>query len=221
MNLLLTMNTGGTWIPDNVRRSHLAAASRWGCDYREIMSGAADPFREKHRHMAKVEAENVIWINGDCIVRHDCPSPITMAGQDFAGVSGLQGQDERSAEWAMSWHTSICKLGGSVRAFPAVYVNGGLLVSQAKHRALWGYVMGLSASVQGPLNPMVEQGIVNYALQAFDFRVQLLPFRYNLLGVEAWKPGPMTAFVQHLACVGELRENKREALEAIEWERAS
>lgn len=96
--VMVTMNTGGEWIPPNVLSSHMAAASRWGAQYLQITATAGgDPFILKCGFLAGLAdalsaAEQVLWLDGDVLVRHDCDNIFDLVPQDhFGGVANFQG----------------------------------------------------------------------------------------------------------------------------------
>lgn len=130
--LILTMNTGGNWIPGNVLASHMAAAARWEAQYLQLtyvpegeaflrkcdcLSGLGDVFPN---------VEQVLWLDGDVLVRDDCENLFDMVPLDhFGGVPNYQGDThngippETQARLAKGWYTTLVdKLEMAVRNPP-------------------------------------------------------------------------------------------------------
>lgn len=224
---VFSMNYHG-WVPENVTASHRAAATRWGAEYIQLLDG--DPGRHfwmKSTHLNKCcgEYDRVVWLDGDAIVRHDCPSLFDLVPADeFGGVPNIQpgshGKDAVDlhvpsvirglAHLGMRGNKSRCTIGAyDFRRF----VNGGVLVMTP----------ALHSLVFSP--PVVradeEQAIFNMNLHLHGLKIHLLPIEYNRIGAIAWKPGPMSAYIQHLArFIGSPRSDaiRRIAMEGIDWQ---
>lgn len=224
MNLILTMNTGGKWTPENVRDSHLAAARRWGAEYRELTAPSDDVFWDKHMALARVtDAERLLWIDGDVIVREDCPSPFEHVDEtSVAAVRCFQQPNPEAVEIARDWWRPVVEhMDIEVKLHQSTYVNGGFIVcTPAYHGDLFRFVLRWCNMIRNPINPvrgMLEQTVLNIGLQVMGLSWEVLESEWGLLGSDAWAPGAMSAPVQHLAWTTGHQDGKRAALEAIDW----
>lgn len=246
-NFVVSMNFGGTYTQDNVRRSHAAAAGRWGANYIEITKPLPDAkeddtFRQKLNLPAQFHRDSrLCLIDGDAIIAADCPSLFLRAGStthSIAGVANLQeGQPEACAEsqsryWAQA--REYLNERGVLQATDALYapdryLNGGVLVGYADHMArvfalaLW--LADLIAEV--PLDPMVEQTCLNMALRMMATGaalnqmggVVLMEPEFNRICTDIWEPNrPMRHYIEHFAKLGQGCNGRDEILKTIDWQ---
>lgn len=212
MNYVVTLNLGN-FIPANVRASMIVAALRWDAEFVEITSplpgvAAEDVFGFKIRLYdldlpgAAADAR-VLWLDGDCIVRSDCPSPFDLVPPEcFGGVLNFQGDTHGGDPWPTHEpHWRQCARGAGVAHpyDPARYINGGVMLwTPERHAHLWRWVEqvldrrglsgGLVGGLAGPLNPMTEQTMLNVAIAELGIPLHLLPREFNRLGAAAWGP---------------------------------
>jgi len=288
--VMVTMNSGGKWIPPNVMWSHMAAASRWGAQYVQLTGmGNGDPFVIKSRALAELAdsfagVEQVMWIDGDVLIRHDCESIFDLVPIDhFGGVPNFQGDThngippvnqtrlapgmitqivgairglieknaarsgveetrtgvvdaymDREAErgylsLSISQRTHIGLLFELEQRYdPETFINGGLFVfSPAHHGGIFDILKGTTDHMDA-IDPADEQGLLNAAILLSEAPLQLLDRTYNRVGEAAWKSGPMSEKVQHLAhfrwngtdtrlYTPQFDGDKTELLQAIDW----
>lgn len=199
MRLLVTQNTGGDWICENIAASHRAAAARWDAHYLQLTPRSRDVFWQKTIFCAQyVGAHRCCWVDGDAAIRSDCPSLFDLVPLDcFGGVLNYQ-PDTHDGEFD-KWH------GPTISAFQTLvnvpcgatdYLNVGVFVwSPDLHRHLWQRVVKFA----GPrLLPMAEQTLLNLLLIESGTKVHHLPATYNRIGPEAWNVN-QTAMIAHLA----------------------
>lgn len=230
VKLLLTLNSR-SWVPPNVEASHRAAAERWGYNYLQILDRTRDIFGIKHAVLSKVWGwDRVCWIDGDAIVRHDCPEPIGNDPEAFWGVPGLQPwrddeglPDAKSVRCARNWFDGLAKKLGwdaNIAFDPYTYINGGIFsFAPSLHAGVLANIPDLVPKVypHDPHNAMLEQTLLNILLHAVVKRWELGPWSMNRVGPKSWHPGPMRWYVQHLAHCG-AGKDKRAALAEIDWE---
>lgn len=222
MNILLTVNLGGTYVTPNVMASHAAAAGRWGAEYHQqttLWGGTRDVFQAKIRlhHLPLPTGARVCYIDGDALIRHDCPSPFDLIGPEFFGAVRCH-QDGASTKNAESWWRDLLPFFHNAIEFNAeTYFNGGLLIyTPAIHNLVWEVAWPHILTLRKH-GPMVEQTALNMAVRKLACPVAILPDTFNRLGPVAWEPGPMSAYIQHLAHYGEDKRDRFEAMEAIDW----
>jgi hypothetical protein len=232
LNLLMSFNLGGTYTHPNVRDSHIAAATRWSAQYLEVTTGwpwsdrnDADPFGVKldlHRFPWPAGCR-VCLIDGDAIIRADCPDPFCIVPATHMGVVAND-QDGRAdvAKSQREWWDLIGPGFGvpeQVEGFP--YFNGGLLVfTPALHMDVWRLVELVYRAHNGPVlvGPMAEQTGMNVGCRALGVPMHYLPATWNRMGEAAWGcEGAMGAYVLHLANIGERRGDKNAVLGSIDW----
>lgn len=229
MNHLVCLNFGD-YTPPNVRDSHIDAARRWGAEYLELteplpgMGGPDNIFACKMRiwRLNLPPGDRVCLIDGDAIIRDDCPNVFRRVPEyRIGGVSCFQKDTPDGVEkhTRAHWDNVCAYLRTSQRFNACLYLNGGLLVYTPKeHDRLWFYLDGMFASRMATMPAMMEQTALNVAMSELRIPCCILPENLNRLGPTAWAPGPMTSYIQHLAPVGNLRGDKRAALAAIEWD---
>lgn len=222
--VIVTMDTGGDWIPHNARESHRDYAHRIGAAYSRIRAAPRGVFTDKIAGLAGLAAERAIWLDGDTIVRADCPDLFELVpAHRFGGVPNyhpsLHGPNPETHHLQF-WDRARRLLESSAAYDPATYVNGGVLVfSPHAHREVWRIPGKL---LQGRVHPMYEQSWLNQRLQDLRIPLELLPRSYNTMGPKAWdhpEGEPMAAHIYHLAHVGRYRDQKRRRrlLETIDW----
>lgn len=241
MKIVLSINLGGRHTTTNVRESHAHAAGRWGAQYVELTvptwSQRTDPFGIKldiHRFPFPPGCR-VAMLDGDCIVRADCPSLFDRVPRECMGaVANNQGGayeavvDANAGLW---WESVAAMMNCAAGYDPATYFNGGVLVfSPERHLDAWRLAdaavrvaLGERGAMRttatgGAVSPMLEQTAMNVACVALGVPVHLLPPAFNRLGPAAWGcGGAMPDYVLHLANLGSLRGDKGAVLAGIDW----
>lgn len=215
MKALVTLNLND-YLCDNVRRSHVAAAQRWGMEYVECGEPReGDVFKIKHQICAALDGfERCAWVDADAVIHEDCPNWPGLH-DDFLAVAGLT---EAGAENAREHWRRVETFTGPVPFPDGTYVNGGVFAwTPSKHREVFAQTArilnGLGVWDRGtgeriPHAAMLEQTVFNMVLATTPIEVGILPFDFNRTDGE---PG----FIMHLA--GGDHAAKRRALELIEW----
>lgn len=223
--VILTWDSDGNWTPPNVRASHEAAAKRWGAEYVVNTRLTCSPFADKALMLRDAQGDQVAWLDGDAIVRYDCPNLFDIVPRDtFAGAPNYQGDTHAGDPWyyhESDWQWMVGQTGRmDIMYDPARFINGGVLVfSPEHHRAIW--------ECDYPAQPNAEQTMMNFRADMLGVKRLSLAPTFNRIGPDAWQPGPMTHFVQHLAVFrwGDVRSPNRNArrpiLEAIDWTRSA
>jgi hypothetical protein len=219
--VLLTWNTGGTWIPKNVLESHKDAARRWNAEYVSIEKATDSPFADKAILLRTFNGgDQVAWIDGDAIIRFDCPSLFDVVPQDcFGGVPNFQGDTHDGDPWRYAepdWQWMVERTGRLDLFYdPTEFINGGVFVFCPElHHAIW--------DDEFPKQPNAEQTMLNFRADMLGVKRKFLARTFNRIGPQAWAPGPMSCFIQHLAAFRFLfnkrrREDRMDALDAIDW----
>lgn len=222
--ILCTVNIGGTFIAPNVMQSHMSAASRWGAQYLQLTSPWVQTdqlwlLKAKLGNAGFGDNTRVCYIDGDAIIRHDCPDPFDMVAPDsFGGAAGFQYSDIDTSEAKTIWDKMNAVFRMAVPFDPDTYMNGGFLVFTTRlHRKVWDYERAWMFATRA-IGPMVEQTLLSYSLAAQGIGITLLSDSMNRIGPEAWASGPMSHYVQHLAG-GPWSEgiDRDEAIAMIDW----
>lgn len=75
-------------LTPNGRQSILSAARRWGAHYIEISA----PLNDQHHYRSKIHLDQVVpegricFVDGDVVLRHDCPSPFDIVPEGRLGL---------------------------------------------------------------------------------------------------------------------------------------
>lgn len=220
---LVTINLGGNYIPPNVYSSHAHAAGRWGAQYLQLTSpwgGTGHLWWMKMRmHALELPMDSrVVFIDGDAVIRQDCPDLFGMADDDvFCAVRNpsTTASVASAADW---WGKCAGLMRCSLEFDSARYVNGGLMVySPRHHNRIWEYLWSAPLAVNRT-GPLFEQTFLNMALRMLDVPLHLLPDGFNSIGPHVWEPGPMRDYIYHFAdSGGQGKEGLRDALEAVDW----
>jgi hypothetical protein len=233
LNLLMSFNLGGTYTHPNVRDSHLAAATRWSAQYLEVTTGwpwsdrsDADPFGVKldlHR-FPWPQGCRVCLIDGDAIIRADCPDPFCIVPATHMGVveNNQDGREDVEANEKYWWDMVAQAFAVTDAADSWRYFNGGFMVfTPEMHLDVWRLVELTFRAHQGmirPIGPMAEQTGMNAVCRALNVPMHYLPAEWNRLGEPAWGcEGAMGAYVLHLANIGQRRGDKNAVLAGIDW----
>ncbi len=218
MKILATVNLGGTYIPQNVMESHIAAASRWGAQYLQLTSlwGETDQMwvAKTRLHRAGFPAEaQVCYIDGDAVIRADCPDVFDLVGGNFGAVL-----NPPSYVAEHEWYSMLGKAGITTKFNPEMYFNGGLLVfTPGMHAPIWEIASTLSCLARA-YGPLVEQTYLNFGIQAVAPDLTVLPREYNAIGPDVWQGDVMNAYIYHFAPTSLVeRPDKRARMESIDW----
>ena len=225
MNYIYTLDTGG-FITPQTTASHTDAAERWGAEYR-VLTGAirkrSDPFGVKLELWALPleDDDRVLWLDGDTLIRDDCPSPFALVEPThFAGVANYQGDTHANPDLdhLPAWDQVCERLPGPVQYDRDTYINGGVLLwTHGPHRQVF-YQSDTVVGQGGRVNPMIEQTAQNVALALTRVPLTVLPHTFNRLGPSVWgASGPMTSYVYHYANIHHHRGDKAAAMGRVEW----
>lgn len=229
--VIVTMDFGNYLTP-NVRASHAAAAERWNASYRVMKyrwGKRRDIFGAKMElHKLPVpRGTHVLWLDGDVLVRADCPNIFELAKPtEFAGVccSTHDDDDDLATFTKQWWDAALEFMGvGDIPYEHGTYINGGvLLFGLPEHEDVWANSEHLVYNIplHRAIGPMVEQTMMNVQLRALEIPVKLLDPAFNTLGRVAWEsPGPaMETYVYHLAAYRDYRhEQRNDRLAELDW----
>ena len=226
---VVTLNVGN-WASPNAIASQRHAAERWGAEYHEFTkpwcagTDPADVFAAKF-DLGDLPFEQpcrVVWLDGDVIVRDDCPSlfdevPVGTFGGVVNNQDAGELQDQVAHDYWLSVLSALPFDSGTLLAFNShTYINGGVLVFDLPQHDVMFANSGKFWQ-RKPVNPMDEQTLLNIWLRLYGRRTWL-PREFNCMGRDAWLSGPrMTTYIYHLANIGSLRGDKRARLDAIDW----
>lgn len=229
---VVSLDTGGFMQP-NVRESQQDYAKRCGAEYvvmtKPWNTNSGGHFNTKlylDRVPGLVKPCRVLWMDADVIVRHDCESLFDLVPEgSFAAAPSVQeGLPNAEVERVASVMCRKCSNEtGVIFAFdPATYFCGGvMLFDLPAHGDVWRWIRETEsykvALRMGGVGPMYEQTMDNLAVRANNVPFVMLDKTYGRLGASAWAPGPMADKIQHLARIGDLRENRDSAIRAIDW----
>lgn len=213
---IVTFNVGNYW-PANARYSVLDAAARWGAEVVE-MTASDDISRDKFRIHRKINADRVLYLDADMLIRQDCPSPFDLVPENYFGAVSNYQDDERIDErlemdgQAWSW---LCQHLGRKDFSARETVNGWFLLwAPACHDRI---IDQLDALLPDKIPMLAEQAAWGWA---FRECLHLLPHGFNRVGRSVWESSHrMTSYVYHWANWFEYRgaENKRERIQRTGW----
>lgn len=225
--LILTLNGDGDYIPENVWWSHQDAAVRWGADYVDSPLSCRDSRHFQHKHRLCLDKTEVcydrcMWIDGDAIIRRDCPNLFELVPPDrFGGVLNAQIRTQEQAEIQRRYWSVIARDLGDL-GFDAVpeyhkrYINGGMFVWTPRlHRSVFLRTIQFMADLYP--EAMVEQTCLNMALA--EVPMHLLSRQFNYMGPKVWDEPRCHGWITHWACYGEDTHevDKQELLSGIDW----
>jgi hypothetical protein len=234
MQKLIVQMNFGDYIPANARASVQDAARRWGCELRHL----TQPWGERSDTFgAKMELNRlpdlppdcrILWLDGDMLVRHDCPNPFQIVPDThLGGVLNYQGDthDDPHADHAAFWHAVKHETGAAAEYDPATYINGGFILwTHSRHSYVWWWMCEKMKRTLGKaghvVNPMIEQTALNVSIADNQIPLHVLPKEFNRLGRSVWMGGKMEAYIHHLANIHEFRGDKRSVMDATIWRAA-
>lgn len=241
MNLIVTMNGGGDFIPPNALRSHMSYAARCHALYLQFVD-RGDALLVKMGALAgHFGGSRVLWIDGDTIIRDDCPNLFDAVPRDMIGAVQNDQGDTHGADCMgiheSSWDYSRKALGLSEEDAPfdqSVYVNTGVVVSTPElHQPLFDSAFQVIKKMDAEHKWEKDQSIVSILCQQAAAkcdageevygRLHLLPHCFNRFGPEVVARGTtaMSAYIQHYAPVGAFRPDKFKYLSLTNWQTAT
>jgi hypothetical protein len=231
VNILATINTGD-FLCQNVRNSFQHAAKRWGCEYVEITQKFAE---FDHPYSMKLELCKYPWpagarlffVEGDILIRDDCPSPFDAvpANVAFAAVLNDQGELDGIACNAQreAWDgisSAIHEVfDQAMTPYRGMYFNTGVFMVDPSKMAgpfAWASTVYEALKSYGA----DDQTVLSYAVQLCGAPVFVMDRRWNCVGPVAWQSSPtLPAWVTHYAKYRDFRDNtkRREMLERGRW----
>ncbi len=230
MNAILTLNFGRFLCP-NAEASHRDAAARWGCDYVQA-HGRLWPhlfasWEKFFRVLLLENYERVMYLDADCLIRHDAPSPFhTFPMEAFVAVADLSPRyTPRLKDYAKkhvieNWIPELVKRHGSVvdlKAYTDKFFNGGWFVaSPVQHRKVFNALVEAAESLtpDDRLQPGVceeglwgsygwhEQAVFNWLVQQhIPEALWLANETWNFVAPDLSRLG-MKAFIYHFTGFG-------------------
>lgn len=141
-NALITINFND-FLSDNVRASFQDAARRWGAEYVEITPANAvpgrGPLQQKFHLFDFTDADRIVCIDADAILREDAPSPfLTLPEDRFCAAPDSnphQPFPEEHARAIRDDHAKLTDALGLALPFPESYFNSGFFVIERKRHA--------------------------------------------------------------------------------------
>jgi hypothetical protein len=230
LNLIITMNSGGDYIPPNALRSHMYAASRWGAHYFQYMT-RDDVLSVKMAALAgNYGGDRVMWLDGDTLIRDDCPSPFDATPEQLIGAVRNDQGDTHGPDCAgiheSSWDYSRDALGLTPEQAPfdiTAYVNTGVVVSTPQyHHSLFAAAFSALEKMQPASRWEKDQSLVSVLCKATG-QLHPLPYVFNRLGPKVVEKGhaSMDAYIQHYAPIGGFRPDKFKYLSLTNWQTAT
>ena len=205
MNCLVTLNLNH-YLPTLARESLQAAALRWGVTYLEITEPLADihHFWQKALMPACPQVasfERVLQLDGDMLIRSDCPNPFDFVPPELFGVvSRVQpGRPRHIARLAAGRRTArLLEL--PMYRHGTEHINAGfMLYNTSLHADLLNAWQQVGRQHNWPKVPFPEQVALSCILAQSPGRVMWLPWQFNTCSVNMRFPsGRMQAFIYHL-----------------------
>jgi len=211
-NYICTLNVGGrNCLYENARASFREAARRWGCDYLEIVS-PADPSKRRHYFEEKVllhkhlpSEGRFLFVDGDVIIRSDCPSPFDIVPQGMLGWTKTHQKHHNAIQHVIRELPGYAQRAGvklDAEDIKEEYLLSGFMVFEfPRHLELYEECERVIADVGFNARwELADQGVYTIARKRRNIPVFWLPPMFQLTGGilwAGWSP-EMKTFVYHL-----------------------
>lgn len=222
-NILVTYHEPGRYeLLDIARESMEAAADRWGCEFHAIErpSKRGNFWTQKIRHfLDHTDAERALYLDGDMLIRADCPNPFEQVPADAVGFVHVQQDHRRILPDA------------SLGAVPCV--QGGFQMF-SKHPALEQFNRKLHTFFKRVAWRGMDQPIIQLVAGVTAPRVVWLPAAYNFVlsppasaewvdkwhANDFWRYRPtLPRYIVHFAGGGHGWQGKRKWMMMFDWRR--
>lgn len=227
MNYLVTLNVND-WIPANVAESHADAARRWDARYIQIENAPPEGMYAAKSNLWRLgfkREDRIAWVDGDAIIREDCPSLFDFPDTHFCAVRSIQSGNPMTPKMAEYFRVAESNQPGAMDDWRD-YLNSGVFVLSGRdmwaYRAAWGMAESYRLLLGEPtIGSGVEETALTVAMHTMS-TVAYLDAAYNRLGPSAWA-GKWTEddgsqnYILHLAGGPWADGDKRERLAAIDW----
>lgn len=242
---IAVLNIGGKSVTENSRRSFMAAADRWGCDFRELREPIAKgrhPYWQKPLVCGFLHGyDRILQLDGDMLIRWNSPSPFDLVPRDHLGLVSAQqipfdksktpGEQEtaaakRAAEISLYRDSAVNLWAGRIgveKIDDSLHANAGFfLYTPSEHKWLWDKVVevGMDAGHPGAMLP--EQATFSILVQHYNVPTVWLPQEWNLMMFRK----PRSDHGLHNVMAGHIYHfiggaGYRPALHRVKWYRAS
>jgi hypothetical protein len=222
MNAIVTLNLRN-FMPACARASFQHAAKRWAVEYIEIVEplGQVHHFWQKailssSKHVTGID--RILQLDGDILIRSDCPSPFDLVPRENFGVVSRVQQGISRRRFETRRHLMASRMGLAAYSDPKQHLNAGLILYDRMfhERILSDWVtVGARCSWSTECN-VPEQFALSCLLQATATAVTWLPATYNFLLAQRQPTGPMHAFVYHYNARG--KRKVADLMERHQWQ---
>lgn len=210
-NYVCTLNVGRNCLYDNARASFREAARRWGCNYLEIVS-PADPSKRRHHYEEKLYLHKhlpsegrFLFLDGDVIIRSDCPSPFEIVPEGFLGWVRTHQDGHTSATRHVSRvlpnYAKRAGVAFDAESIEREYLLSGFMVFEfPRHLELYEECERVVAQVGFQRRwELADQGVYTIARKRRNIPVFWLPPMFQMAGGKLWAgwSPEMKTFVYH------------------------
>ena len=231
MNYLVTLNVND-WIPANVAESHADAARRWDARYIQIENAPPEGMYAAKSQlwlMRFKREDQIFWIDGDAIIREDCPNLLQLVGPKHLAVVGAIQTGNPPTEKTREYFSILDKNSPGNGVEWSHYFNSGVFVIPGAYmwvmRAAWGMAESYRQMMgEAEMGSGIEESSMNLAAYGLLpwWAVRRIPDAYNRIGPSAWagkwvEKGGSQNYILHLANGPWADGDKRERLAAIDW----
>ncbi|MBS0205275.1 MAG: class I SAM-dependent methyltransferase [Planctomycetes bacterium] len=204
MRFLSVLCIHGYQPTPNATASHREAARRWGANLLYIYEASwpeIHPYTEKLRlNLRFPDGSRVIAIDGDMLIRHDCPNLFEIVGDKFAAV-----RHHATTRWWVRPHGRIDAFTEGAGLEPIDerrdYVHGGLYAfSVPEHDAIFERARQLDDAQENPSKDSWEisdQLPLSLAMREHSAEVLWLPTTFNRCQMYEKRHTEMEHFIEH------------------------
>jgi hypothetical protein len=192
-NLVSVLNIGSNVLHENARASIREAARRWGANYLEILLPVGDiphPFYQKLRLADHVPDQcRVLLLDGDVLIRHDCPSPFEIVPHGQLGWVRTHHPSHAGATWSIfePVRQFAAKFGMALDVKEEYAHTGVMLFEFPLHRELFAENQRIIDAVGfDPQWQISDQAIFSLARKKLGLPIFWLPAMFQMAGDVIW-----------------------------------
>lgn len=223
MNAIIVFNFRNYMHP-KARTSMEAAATRWGCDYVELTEELLHPSGKKVHHWWQKtllydtvadKYDRVVVLDGDMLVRDDCPNVFQIVPEDHFGVVSRIQPDcpmPKEPDKEMGWYAEQL---GMERPPREGHLNGGFVVYTPRSPVLRPVLEAwrkAGEKTDWKVHGGTDQTALSVLLHNMKPPVIWMPWQFNAIR-GASRPRKMSAYIYHFTAFRPIHRH----IERCEW----
>lgn len=210
----------------NSRDSIMNACERWGCDFIEIghhnTKLTLAPAAEKTKLFSEIDAEHVLVLDSDIIIKGDAPNPFEIFPLDCMTV--VHNATTRWPEYSQikqiereEWAKITEKFGPAPYIAEDYFNSGMMMVNKELHTEVFKMAMEMHIEccrINWGLG-WVDQSLFNYATKKLGIKMNMTDETWNYVHPEqlGLDTSPMKKYIYHFAGT----PNRNEAMPRVPW----